>query len=507
MKQLLFLLRTGLTVALLGTYQAAFAQLSLTTSQNNVTCNGGADGSATVIPLNGTGNYSYAWAPSGGNNATASGLSAGTYTVTVTDTVSSGFSEAILYSESFEGVHNWTLNVVSGVNGADPNFWTVSDAEGGVAPGGCGVGGNGNKTLHITSVFNPSGGASYDAGGLCGILFCPQTSMRAESPVFSTVGYTGITLEFDFISMGQGLIDNASWWYNTGSGWIMMESSIKSAVCGSGQGLWTDYTISMPAACDNNPNVQIAVNWVNNDDGVGTDPSVAINDVVVKGWMPGALQLDIQTATVTITEPAAIVTTLTESSCGSYMLNGQTYSSSGTYAQILQSAAGCDSTVMLNLTVNPVPSVSVTYVDFITLEATSASTDFQWIDCGTGMPVPGATSSTYTALVNGQYAVIVSNASMCSDTSDCFVLGETGLGEAAVSAFSVYPNPTSGTCTVVWDGVESMMIEVTDAYGRKIGAPGSIISGEKVQLGDAEGIYFIRLTNGVLDETMRIVRN
>ncbi|MBB2145369.1 T9SS type B sorting domain-containing protein [Pedobacter sp. LMG 31464] len=56
-----------------------------TTSQTNVTCNGGTNGTATVTPSGGTGSYTYSWAPSGGTGAIASGLSAGTYTVTIKD--------------------------------------------------------------------------------------------------------------------------------------------------------------------------------------------------------------------------------------------------------------------------------------------------------------------------------------------------------------------------------------------------------------------------------------
>lgn len=51
----------------------------------DVTCFGACDGSATSNTLGGTPGYTYTWAPSGGNNATASPLCPGTYTVTVTD--------------------------------------------------------------------------------------------------------------------------------------------------------------------------------------------------------------------------------------------------------------------------------------------------------------------------------------------------------------------------------------------------------------------------------------
>ncbi len=52
---------------------------------SNIACYGGV-GSAITRPANGWGAYTYAWTPTGGKGATATGLSAGTYTVTVSDT-------------------------------------------------------------------------------------------------------------------------------------------------------------------------------------------------------------------------------------------------------------------------------------------------------------------------------------------------------------------------------------------------------------------------------------
>jgi gliding motility-associated-like protein len=54
-------------------------------SQNDVSCAGGNSGSATVVASGGAGGYIYLWAPSGGNNSSASNLAAGTYSVQVTD--------------------------------------------------------------------------------------------------------------------------------------------------------------------------------------------------------------------------------------------------------------------------------------------------------------------------------------------------------------------------------------------------------------------------------------
>lgn len=61
------------------------ATLSVSFTQTNVSCFGGTNGTATAIAAGGTPAYTYSWTPSGGTAPTASGLSNGTYTVTLTD--------------------------------------------------------------------------------------------------------------------------------------------------------------------------------------------------------------------------------------------------------------------------------------------------------------------------------------------------------------------------------------------------------------------------------------
>jgi len=56
------------------------------TLNNNVSCNGGNNGSATVNTAGGTPGYYYSWTPNGGTSQTANNLSAGTFTVNITDT-------------------------------------------------------------------------------------------------------------------------------------------------------------------------------------------------------------------------------------------------------------------------------------------------------------------------------------------------------------------------------------------------------------------------------------
>ena len=59
--------------------------LLVSSTQTNIICSGIASGAGSVSATGGTGAYTYTWSPSGGNNALASNLAAGNYTITVKD--------------------------------------------------------------------------------------------------------------------------------------------------------------------------------------------------------------------------------------------------------------------------------------------------------------------------------------------------------------------------------------------------------------------------------------
>lgn len=179
----------------------------------------------------------------------------------------------------------WTV-ASTGTNDADNNRWYISGAECGNAAGGCGsVCGAADPSLHIGSNATVLGdnGAAYLAGGL-GFWFV-RTDLRAESPVINCTGKSNITLSFNYIENGQGTTDNATLWYFDGSAWSQLVDLPKTVLCGA-QGTWTNYSITLPASADNNPNVKIGFRWVNNDDNVGTDPSFAVDDIQLNTPIP-----------------------------------------------------------------------------------------------------------------------------------------------------------------------------------------------------------------------------
>jgi hypothetical protein len=124
-----------------------------------------------------------------------------------------------------------------------------------------------------------------------------------------------------------------------------------------------------------------------------------------------------------------------------------TWTSSGVYQDTIPNAAGCDSVLTINLTVDTVNlTVSPTFGGF-TAQATGAT--FQWLDCNNGLAtVSGATNASFTPSVSGSYAVAVTQ-NGCTDTSSCFVIDDVSIAENNFGeGFAVSPNPTGGNFTI-----------------------------------------------------------
>lgn len=207
--------------------------------------------------------------------------------------VFSTFSQTIIWSETFQngcasdclasGYNGpqglWTVTS-TGTNGAEANIWYVSGAECGNAATQCGTGcGAADPSLHIGSSASVFGdiGAAYLNGGMG--FFDPLTDARAESPVINLTGQSTITISFNYIENGDGANDNATLWYFNGVSWSQIDVLAKTPLTCNPQGTWTAYSAILPASANNNANVKIGFRWVNNDDGVGTDPSFAVDDI------------------------------------------------------------------------------------------------------------------------------------------------------------------------------------------------------------------------------------
>ncbi len=140
----------------------SYAQLTVsTTSVQHVSCFGGATGSALATATGGSGTYTYTWMPGGVNAAYLTGVTAGTYTVSVTDGLGATGSATVSITQPATAltVTSTHTNAVCNYNGI-----LQINASGGTAPYTytCGTA----NTAYITGLAG--GNYTYwvtDAGG------------------------------------------------------------------------------------------------------------------------------------------------------------------------------------------------------------------------------------------------------------------------------------------------------------------------------------------------------
>ncbi len=199
------------------------------------------------------------------------------------------------------------------------------------------------------------------------------------------------------------------------------------------------------------------------------------------------------TLNITINDTARA--TITEEACGSFTLNTETYDTSGTYTQLLTSITGCDSVLTLQLTIKNQPNAAVVQTGD-TLTATDTLALYQWVNCPNYSPIANATRNRFVPTETGDYALIVT-ANGCSDTSLCYNFIINGIDDGFGERFALYPNPTLGQVNIdlgaYYNGIT---VSITNIAGQNI-AQQHYLQSNKVSLAfDAPaGMYLVTITN------------
>ena len=214
---------------------------------------------------------------------------------------------------------------------------------------------------------------------------------------------------------------------------------------------------------------------------------------------------------LTLTVQPLITSQVSASICSGdvYSFNGRQLNTAGVYNDTLTTGNGCDSAITLNLTVNQkqVPVVTLTGNDTL---STTAFAAYQWLL--NNQQVSGATSSSYVATQNGNYNVAVVDTNGCSDTSVITAVLNVSVNQLAKDvAVQLFPNPTAGQLNVQVSGISGnqLSMRVYDAYGKLVYTAEQIVingqSNSNLQLQQfASGIYMVQLFSNDLNISRRV---
>jgi hypothetical protein len=185
-----------------------------------------------------------------------------------------------------------------------------------------------------------------------------------------------------------------------------------------------------------------------------------------------------------------------------------TATTAGTYEVTVTDLEGCSSvSAPVTVTLNAAPVATIT-ANNATLTAAPAGQTYQWINCTGNAPVAGATAATFTPVADGSYAVIVTNAGGCADTSACMAIDVLGIQENKTDvALSFFPNPTTGKVTFTMQGSAPVHVTVFNALGKVVSTMSDVTSGTVIDLGTAQnGVYMVQVTNENISKVFRIVK-
>jgi len=383
----------------------------------------------------------------------------------------------------------WTVSIL-GAEDPQANTWYVSATENGNAVGACGTGCGTNQTLHVASIPNGSGltlcatgdcGASYDAGGSSSFGGTSTgTNKRVESPVINCTGHSTITLSFKYMENGQGATDNANLWYFDGTTWTQINGLAKTVTCSSGQGTWTAFSMVLPASANNNVNVKIGFLWVNDDDGAGTDPSFAVDDVTltdaataanpVVTITPSPTTAICQNATLTLNGSATngpiTAWAWTVNPKGGVVFNPDTtaqnptvtFTSSGIYTFTLQATNASGSgistqtvsvlasvTPLVTIVANPGNPICAGQAVSFTATTTNGGTTpiYQWQVNGTNAGTNSPNFSSSTLLNNDVVSVTFTSNATCASPINATANYTIQVTTAQTPSVVITPNPAS----------------------------------------------------------------
>lgn len=161
---------------------------------------------------------------------------------------------------------------------------------------------------------------------------------------------------------------------------------------------------------------------------------------------------------------------------------------------------------VLHTFVNTVPQFDLGVVENGgVLTANQAGAIYQWIDCASGQPIPGATGQSFTPSAMGQYAVEVEQGA-CIGMSSCVNVLQVGISDQLLPSLKVFPNPTTGRININFgEFIAETELTILDLSGRElvsqqVRGEGDII----IDLDLPDGLYLLRIRSLQGEKTLKV---
>ncbi|QQQ27944.1 T9SS type A sorting domain-containing protein [Chryseobacterium indoltheticum] len=427
-----------------GTVTATVTQptaMSATVSQTNVSCNSGSNGTAGIVVTGGTAPYTYAWSPSGGTAATATGLLAGTYTVTVTDANACTITRTVTITQP-TAISGTTVVTNIACNGGSTGAINLTPT-GGSAPYTFNWGGGittedrtglsaGTYTVTIT-----------DANGCTGTVTATVTQPTAMS---ATVSQTNV-------SCNSGSNGTAGIVVTGGTAPYTYSWSPSGGTAATATGLLAGtYTVTVTDA-----NACTITRIVTITQPTAISGTTAVTNIACNGGSTGAINLT----------PTGGSAPYTFNWGGGITTEDRTGLSAGTYTVTITDANGCTGTVTATVTQPTAMSATVSQTN-VSCNSGSNGTAGIVVTGGTApytysWSPSGGTAATATGLLAGTYTVTVTDANACTITRIVTITQPTAIsGTTAVTniacnggstgAINLTPTGGSAPYTFNWGG-------------------------------------------------------
>lgn len=241
------------------------------------------------------------------------------------------------------------------------------------------------------------------------------------------------------------------------------------------------------------------------DNGLGAGATQTVTPLVTTTYtVTGTTAGCTNTSQVTITVLPTVTHNQSASICegSSYTVGTSIYTASGTYTDVLSASNGCDSTVVTNLTVNPLPVVTVAPDSLGTVcIATSGIISMVGTPAGGTFSGPGVSGNSFDPTVAGlgTHTLIYSytDGNGCNASTLVGVLVEDcniGIGENMLDGVVLSPNPNDGVFVVTGLDLGSAYL-IYDEKGRLIESGTIEKTAQEIRMLQAEtGMYYLHAT-------------